>query len=173
MNTTPTTVPITSDTEQRIEGGFVPDYTPVAGLRILRSHLRFGEGGTATVTFRGQIADATTDVWVERGTSGRMSLYAEVAVDDDTATEIKVASIPTGKRIPADHTGAGKAHRLGSVGRYHVYLLSVDGSVDRAQWEADRADARAKREAARQARQILAASMMVGIPTDDDDEYGV
>jgi hypothetical protein len=168
-NTTSNPAP-TSTTEQRIEGGFVPDYSPIAGLRILRSRLRTSEGGTATVRFRGQIADATTDVWLERGTSGRLSLYAQVDVDDTTATEIKVAVVPTGKRVPAISGDTARAHRIGSVGGTHVYLLGVDGTVDRAAWEQEIADERAKREAARQARQILAASLVVGF--DDDPDLG-
>lgn len=150
----------TSVTEQRIEGGFVPDYTPTPGLRVLRSHLRVGDGGTATVRFRGQIENALADCWIERGGSGRLSLYAQVDVDDTTATEIKVAVVPTGKRVPS--VDGDRAPRLGSVGGRHVYLLGIDGSVDRAAWEAEIADERAKREAAEQARAILAASMIVG-----------
>lgn len=135
---------------------FVPGYA-VSDRRILRARLAVSAtDGTATVTFRGQVANGL-DCWVEQGTSGRLSLYAEVAVDDTTATSITVAVVPTGKRAP--DTGA----RLGSVGGKHVYLLSIDGSVDRAELDADFEARKAAKAEARAAAQAAQAAQ-VGNP---------
>lgn len=123
---------------------------PEAETRVYRRRLPRSEGGVSTATFRGQIADATT-CWVKRGARG-ISLYAEVTPDDTTATEVRVALVPTGKRAPLG------GHRLGSVGGMHVYLLSVDGTVDRAAYDA----ACAAREAERQAERDALRSTLEG-----------
>lgn len=129
---------------------FAPGYE-VADARIFRARLYpSATDGTATVTFRGTVEDATR-CWVTRGRSGRISLYAEVTPTTDTATEIKVAVVPTGKRIPTvdGHAGPEPTLRLGSVGTEHVYLLSVDSSVDREAYDAERAARKAQRDADR------------------------
>lgn len=149
---------LATDPNERVR--FKPGYE-VSDARILRGRLRPAEDGTATVTFRGQVADATR-CWVEVGGSGRISLYAEVTPDDTTATEVKVALVPTGKRVPkvgrarlgtVTLPGYGRrSHtRIQSGGVTHVYLLAVDGTVDRVQLDADREARRLAREAARQA----------------------
>lgn len=139
---------------------FTPGYPPVKGLRIHRVPIRVEDDGTATVTFRGQIDDATTDLWVEQGSSGRPSLYAEVRVDDTTATEVTVAVVPTGKRVPGLQGGGvgqvSRALRLGSAGRVHIYLLGVDGTADRGAFEARVEAERQARAAARQAALVNA-----------------
>lgn len=96
---------------------FVPNYTPLAGTRILRARLYGDAGGVATVTFRGTLDPQA--LWVERGTSGRLSVYAEVTRSADTDTVLRVALVPTGKRVPED------AQRLGSGKGMHAYLLSA------------------------------------------------
>lgn len=97
---------------------FKPDYTPLSGVRILRHRLYANEGGVASATFTGRLdADA---IWVEGGTSGRMSVYAEVTRGDGTEqTTLRVALVPTGKRVPED------ARRIGSKRGMHAYLLSA------------------------------------------------
>jgi hypothetical protein len=121
---------------------FAPGY-PVTANRIYRARLYPGRyDGVATVTFRGNVADAT-QTWVSKGASGRISLYAEVTPTDDTATEIRVAVVPTGKRVPDD------GYRIGSVDGTHVYLLTVDGTVDRVAYDQARAARKAERAAQR------------------------
>lgn len=128
---------------------FKAGYEQSEGTRVVRGKIYTGEDGTATVTFLGQINDATTDLWVQQGTA-RASLYAEVALDDATATEVRLAIVPTGRRVP--ETGL----RLGTIKRgrrvSHVYLLGIDGSIDRAAYEAAREARRAERAAAQAAR---------------------
>lgn len=145
---------------------FTPDYTPMRGRRIWRSKIRVGKGGVAEVTFAGNVPDATA-AWVEPGMrSNGMNLYAEVEPTDDTATTLRLAVVPTGKRPPMNDDETQPALRLGSVGTRHVYLLSVDGTVDRAAYDAERAQRKAEREARRLAAQQAAAALY------DDDEYG-
>lgn len=152
---------------------FKAGYQQMASTRILRGRLYVNrEDGTATVTFRGQIGDATTDLWVERGSSGRLSLMAEVEVTEDSATEIRVAVVPTGKRVAA--VDDAKSHRIGSVDGRHVYLLSVDGSADRAAYDAEVARIRDERTA-RQQERLLAAAVEVdeydGLGVRDAEDY--
>lgn len=124
-----------------VRAPFKPGY-PVAEARIYRKGLRVSrEDGTATVTFRGQVANALL-CFVER-TSHGLSLFAEVVPDETSATAITVAVVPTGKRVPDIGNSAGV--RLGSVGGSHVYLLAVDGSVDRGLFEATEAARAAQR----------------------------
>lgn len=161
MTTTPGT-----DGDATTEGRerFTPDYTPIEGLRVYRSRLRPNEGGVATVTFRGDLTSATP-MWIEQGTSGRPSLYAEVATTDDTATAIRIAMVPTGKRVPMDDTDS-TAKRIGSVKGLHCYLLSIE-SVDRAEYDAEQDRRKAEREARRQ------AWMAAQGDDDTDDDGGV
>lgn len=143
----PTTDGDTSAERER----FTPDYTPSEDVRIWRSILRPNSGGVATVTFAGTLPNAA-DLWIEQGTSGRLSLYGAVQATDDTATAIRVALVPTGKRTPLKGDGTdGEARRLGSVKGLHAYLLGIDGSVDRAAYDAERAQRKADRAAARAA----------------------
>jgi hypothetical protein len=142
---------ITSSTDQTTDAGtsaFQPGYEP-GDARIHRNTLRIKPDGTARVTYRGQILDATSDLWVERSRSGRIKLYAHVVTDETTATEVRVAIVPTGKRVPLIPDTTQPSLRIGSVGGQHVDLLTVDGSVDRAEYEA----AMEARAAQRQARQ--------------------
>lgn len=141
---------------------FEPAYTPTDSIRIQRERL-YLDGGAATVTFRGQVADATA-CWVDSTSSGRLALFAEVAVDDSTATAITVAVVPTGKRAPAidEHSRDTASVRLGSVRGQHVYLLAVDGTVDRAAFEAERATARAQRQAEREAAEAAERPYIFG-----------
>lgn len=109
--------------------------------------------GTATAFFRGQIPNVLTS-FVEVGGSGLPSLYAEVVPDDTSLTSVTVALVPTGKAVPViPNSGGDFAVRLDTVrsGRevFHVYLLSVDGSEDRAAYDAEQAKRAAQREAGR------------------------
>lgn len=157
-------IPASEVTATEAPNPFRPGYTPLVGTRIWRSGLRVQRDGTATVTFRGNVADAT-EAWVERSRSGRIDLYCLVNPTDDTATEIRVAVVPTGKRPPQmPDEDAEVALRLGSVGGQHVYLLSVDGTVDR---EAFDAAAEARRDE-RVARRQAAAGIFGPFDYDDD-----
>jgi hypothetical protein len=141
---------------------FTPGY-PVSDARIYRSRLHVNSSnGVATVTFRGVVIDATR-AWIERGSTGRLSLYCEVIPTDDTATEVRVAVVPTGKRVP-DVIDGGPTLRLGSVGGQHVYLLSVDGTIDRAAYD----EARAARAAERAARRVQRTDL-VDVDGDTDE----
>lgn len=91
---------------------FVPDYLTTEA-RIHRQRLTPSAGGLATATFRG----STAGLWVQRGSSGRLSLFAEVEPSDDVHTEVAIALVPTGKRVPAGQF-------LGSAGSIHAYLMS-------------------------------------------------
>ena len=154
---------------------FTPGYTPISGSRIHRSRLRVQPDGTATVYFNGQVEDITDGQQAFVLNAGsQINLYAEVAVDDTTMTEVKVAVVPTGKRVPQAPGGNGeRAHRIGSVqgptGASHVYLLSIDGSIDRAAHEAERAARRAEREQ-RKAAERAAAMVLLGYAPDADDD---
>ncbi len=117
---------------------FTPNYTPLAGTRILRHRLYADEGGVATATFAGTLNP--DEVWTEGGTSGRMSVYAEVARNrDDSApvqTTLRIALVPTGKRVPED------ARRLGSRRGLHAYLLAAEVTpMPAPQADGDDADA--------------------------------
>lgn len=153
----------TTDSLGTVEGDvarFEPAYTPIEGTRVLSGRLRFDAGGVAEVTFRGQIlyrpGAPTAAVYV----AGERRLYAEVILDEDTATTVRVAAVPTGKRVPQE-AGGGAAQRIGMSGpRHHVYLLEVDDAADRAAYDAEvaqRRDERAAEQAAREARAMLAA----------------
>lgn len=102
---------------------FVPDYEPLADTRVYRKRLYPNAGGVATVTFRG----AADSLWIERGRSGRLSVYSEVTLpSEDEApleTVLRVAVIPTGKRIPKSGV------RLGGANGLHAYLLSRETRV--------------------------------------------
>jgi hypothetical protein len=180
MSTDQTTGSISGDdtTEQVDPGGFTPDYAVAEGVRIHRAKIYKGSGGTATVTFRGQIDDATRDLTVRaaNGGSGRPSIYAEVVTDDSSATTVKVAIVPTGKRVPLTADG-DRAFRLGTVQRgsrfEHVYLLEVDGTADRAAYDAEQQKRRAARAAKRAEAQQTASLLLVGfgsISGEDDDD---
>lgn len=135
---------------------FKPDYE-VGTRRIWRTRLRPNEGGKATVTFRGTVHNALDDVWIADG-----HLFAEVEPTEDTATRLEVAVVPTGKRVPEGPNGAGThAHRIGSAGRSHFYLLDVDSSVDRAAYDAEQEARRVERK--RRAQQ--ARAMIIPMPT--------
>ena len=100
---------------------FAPNYTPLASTRILRSRLYADEGGVATVTFAGTLEQQA--LWLEAGGSGRLSVYAEVARALEGAkslqTTLRIAVVPTGKRVPED------ASRIGSARGLHAYLLAA------------------------------------------------
>lgn len=85
--------------------------------RIFRNRLYADDGGVATVIFRGTI---TTEPWVEAGSSGRLSVYAEVTPTDTVDTVLQIALVPTGKRVPARGT------RLKGGRRTQAYLLAAD-----------------------------------------------
>lgn len=124
------------DDDTRERQPFVANY-PQGEARIHRVRLTADEGGAATVTFKGDL-DATR-CWIATGSSGRPSLYAEVTRGDVT-TEVTVAIVPTGKRVPLAHDGS-PALRLGQAGRIHVYLISVESKpVDDLEVAADAAD---------------------------------
>lgn len=123
---------------------------PTTDRVIWRSQLRPDRTtGEATVIFRGTVHDATTDLWVERSRGGRVKLFAEVTPTDDTATEVTVALVPTGKATPA-LTDGSRALRLGSGAGVTVYLMGIDSSIDRAAYETERARREAERAAQRQ-----------------------
>jgi hypothetical protein len=149
---------------------FTPDYVPSEDVRIWRSILRPNSGGVATVTFAGTLPN-DADLWIEQGTSGRLSLYGAIRATDDTATAIRVALVPTGKRTPrlGDDGSDGEARRLGSVKGLHAYLLSVDGTVDRAAHDA----ARAQRKADRAAQRAALAAATYGDDDGDDGDDGM
>lgn len=118
--------------------------------RVLRKGLRVDDQGVATVTFRGTVADVTS-AWVEARRGGGVNLFCEVEVTADTATLVQVAVVPTGKRVPALPPSMGGSTeptlRLGSVGGLHVYLLGVDGTVDRAAYDREQTTKAALRRA--------------------------
>lgn len=173
-STTPATGPtLAADGQQLVPAGLlaVTDPTtdtegptfaagyPQTDARIFRARLYPGRfDGVATVTFRGTVADATR-CWIERGSSGRLSVYGEVTPTEDTATEIRLAVVPTGKRVPDGGL------RLGGGSGQQVYLLSVDSTVDRAAHDEARAARKAERAAAR------AAARAAWADEADDDEY--
>lgn len=105
---------------------FEPAYE-VMPVRILRGRMGRLEGGVAEVTFRGQVTDGVY--------AGERCVYAEVAVDETTATTVRVAVVPAGKRVPLDESGAA-ATRIGMSGDRHVYLLGIDRLADRAAYDA-------------------------------------
>lgn len=140
---------------------FVAGYDQ-ADARVWRRRLHVRADGTASVTFRGQIADVTTS-WVGGSRRAGTSLFAEVTPDDTSATRVTVAFVPTGKRIPL--VDGSPAPRLGEAGPRTVYLLAVDGTVDRAAYDAEkqaRRDLRAAERAAAEAQAFVDAA-------DDDD----
>jgi hypothetical protein len=101
---------------------FTPNYTPLKGTRILRHRLYADEGGVASATFAGTLK--ADEVWVEGGTSGRLSVYAEVRAnqpedEEPVHTTLRIALVPTGKRVPED------ARRIGSKRGLHAYLLGA------------------------------------------------
>lgn len=101
---------------------FVPGYARTDAV-IHRVGLRADSGGVATATFDG-LLDATR-CFTATNRRGTVSLYAEVTPDDDRETTVRVAMVPTGKRVPQADTGA-ESIRLGTEGRIHVYLLAVE-----------------------------------------------
>lgn len=130
--------------------------------RILRERINVGADGVATVTFMGTVHDATT-CWITRGSSGRMSIYGEVGTEGSHATRMRLAVVPTGKRIPLIDGGTdGPAMRLGSEAGQHVYLLSVE-PVSKAQVAAEAAAKRAARKAAEAALARVAAGENEGV----------
>jgi len=103
-----------TDEKQKFEPGYEVD----EGRRIFRQRLRFdAHDGTAKITFRGDL-DAT-QITID-GTPGRLSAYAEVSTEAGVITEVVLAGVPTGKRVPLN------GHRLGQVNGLHVYLISVE-----------------------------------------------
>lgn len=105
---------------------FVPEYDFDADTRIHRQRLTPNEGGVATVRFRG----IAGDLWVEQGSSGRLSLFTEVTASEDVATVLRVAIVPTGKRVPL-------GQRLGSARGLHAYLLSRETAAPQPGADAD------------------------------------
>ncbi len=117
---------------------FTPNYTPQENTRILRAKLHADDGGVATVTFRGTLDGHA--LWIAGpGMSGRLSVYAEVTRVPDAEpvqTTLKVALVPTGKRVPKI------GWRIGSRQGTHVYLLeaTVSPMPVPADADADRLD---------------------------------
>lgn len=109
---------------------FVPGYGVIPNVRIIGTTLQADDDGTATATFRGDL-DATRITVKGSRTRQVPRLYAEVDKGVEVHTEVKVALVPTGKRVPQARDGS-PALRLGQAGRVHVYLLSVESKPAQA-----------------------------------------
>ena len=99
---------------------FTPGYEVAERTRILRSRLYADEHGVATADFEGTVKGLP---WIEATSNRGLKLYAEIITDDTVLSTMRIALVPTGKRVPAD------AVRLGGANGTHAYLLdSITGA---------------------------------------------